>query len=109
MISTHSSDELEKKLKAAQNLSRVVVLYFTATWCGPCRTMGPVYTSLAEKYPKVVFLKADIDELNDIAHRLNVSGVPTFFLVKDGKEVDKVVGVTRIGLETMIKRHTGQL
>lgn len=108
VISAHSSGELEKTLKAAQNLSRVVVLYFTATWCGPCRTMGPVYTSLAEKYPKVVFLKADIDELNDIAYRWKVSSVPTFFLVKDGKEVDKVIGVTRIGLETMIKQHMGQ-
>ncbi|RDX91349.1 TPR repeat-containing thioredoxin TDX, partial [Mucuna pruriens] len=92
----HSTGELEKKLSAASKTSRLAILYFTATWCGPCRHISPIYTSLAEKYPKVVFLKVDIDEATDVAAAWNISSVPTFFFVKNGKEVDSVVGADKM-------------
>lgn len=107
VISIHSSSELETKFRAASNLSRLVILYFTATWCGPCRFMAPLYKSLAEKHPRIVFLKVDIDELGDVAHRWNVNSVPTFFFVKNGKEIDKVVGADKNGLERKIALHAG--
>uniref|UniRef100_A0A0D9XDI3 TPR repeat-containing thioredoxin TDX n=1 Tax=Leersia perrieri TaxID=77586 RepID=A0A0D9XDI3_9ORYZ len=105
VISIHSSSELETKLKAASILSRLVVLYFTAAWCGPCRFIGPVCKSLAEKHRNVVFLKVDIDELNSVAHRWNVSSVPSFFFVRNGKEIDKVVGADKNGLERKLAQH----
>ncbi|XP_020083052.1 TPR repeat-containing thioredoxin TDX isoform X2 [Ananas comosus] len=108
VISIHSSSELETKFRAASNLSRLVILYFTATWCGPCRFMAPLYKSLAEKHPRIVFLKVDIDELGDVAHRWNVNSVPTFFFVKNGKEIDKVVGADKNGLERKIALHAGE-
>ncbi|XP_020584111.1 TPR repeat-containing thioredoxin TDX isoform X2 [Phalaenopsis equestris] len=101
--------ELETKLKAASKLSRLSILYFTATWCGPCRSIAPVYKSLAEQHHKVVFLKLDIDEVRDVAHRWNVSSVPTFFFVKDGKEIDKIVGADKMGLERKIALHSTKL
>ncbi|EOY21393.1 Tetraticopeptide domain-containing thioredoxin isoform 6, partial [Theobroma cacao] len=67
VIGIHSTGELETKLNAATRTSRLVILYFTATWCGPCRFISPLYTSLAAKYVKVVFLKVDIDEARDVA------------------------------------------
>ncbi|KAG8056692.1 hypothetical protein GUJ93_ZPchr0002g23565 [Zizania palustris] len=105
VIAIHSSSELETKLKAASSLSRLVVLYFTAGWCGPCRFIGPVYQSLAEKHRNVVFLKVDIDELNSVAHRWNVSSVPSFFFLRNGKEIDKVVGADKNGLERKLAQH----
>ncbi|KAL0921576.1 hypothetical protein M5K25_008662 [Dendrobium thyrsiflorum] len=106
VVSIHSSIELETKLKAATKLSRLAILYFTATWCGPCRSIAPVYKSLAERHPKTVFLKIDIDEVHNVAHQWNVSSVPTFFFVKDGKEIDKVVGADKSGLERKIALHS---
>lgn len=105
VISIHSSNEFEAKLKAASSLSRLVIVYFTATWCGPCRFMGPVYKSLAEKHRNVVFLKVDIDELGNVAHRWNVASVPTFSCVINGKEIDKVVGADKTGLERKLAQY----
>lgn len=67
--------------------------------------MSPLYTSLAGKYPKVVFLKVDIDEARDVAARWNISSVPTFFFIKNGSEVDKVIGADKNSLEEKIARH----
>nr|AFK36486.1 unknown [Lotus japonicus] len=109
VISIHSGGELETKLGAASKTSRLAILYFTATRCGPCRFISPIYTSLAEKYPKVVFLKVDIDEARDVAARWNISSVPSFFFVKNGKEVDSAVGADKSTLERKIIQHAGSL
>lgn len=95
-------------LNAASRSSRLAVQYFTATWCGPCRMISPLYTSLAAKYPKVVFLKVDIDEARDAAARWNVSSVPTFFFIRNGKEIEKVVGADKGSLEKKISLYAGQ-
>ncbi|KAI4302544.1 hypothetical protein MLD38_038273 [Melastoma candidum] len=102
VIGIHSRNELDSKLKAASRASRLAILYFTATWCGPCRVISPIFTSLAEKYPKAVFLKVDIDEARDAASAWNISSVPTFFFLRDGKEVDRVVGADKNTLERKI-------
>jgi suppressor of tumorigenicity protein 13 len=105
VIGIHSSRELETKLSAASATSRLAILYFTATWCGPCQFISPLFTSLAEKHPKVVFLKADIDEAKDAAANWNISSVPSFFFIKNGKEIDKVVGADKTSLENKIAKY----
>ncbi|XP_047956722.1 TPR repeat-containing thioredoxin TDX [Salvia hispanica] len=105
IIPIHSGSELKEKLNAASKTSRLSVLYFTATWCGPCRYVSPVFTSLAGKYPKVVFLKVDIDEARDAAAEWNISSVPAFFFVRNGKEVDQLVGADKKALEQKIAQH----
>lgn len=108
VMGIHSASEFETKLNAATRALRLVILYFTATWCGPCRFISPLFTNLASKYTKVVFLKVDIDEARDVATRWNIGSVPTFFFIKNGKEVDKVVGADKSALERKIAQHAGQ-
>ncbi|CAL5362687.1 hypothetical protein CsSME_00054158 [Camellia sinensis var. sinensis] len=105
VIGIHSAGELEKMLKAASKSSRLAVLYFTATWCGPCRFISPLFTTLAGKYQKVVFLKVDIDEATDAAARWNISSVPSFFFIKNEEEIDKVVGADKSSLERKIAQY----
>jgi thioredoxin 1 len=63
-----------------------------APWCGPCRVIGPVIEELADDYAgKIKVGKLNADE-NAMAHQLGVSGIPTILFMKDGKEVDRVVG-----------------
>ena len=63
-----------------------------APWCGPCRIIGPVIEELADDYAgKMKVGKLNADE-NAMAHQLGVSGIPTILFMRDGKEVDRVVG-----------------
>lgn len=107
VIGIHSTGELETISNAASKASRLLVIYFTATWCGPCRYLSPTYANLARKYQKVCFLKVDIDEAEAVARLWNVSSVPTIFFIKNGKEVDKVVGADKNALENKIIQHVG--
>ncbi|XP_010318653.1 uncharacterized protein [Solanum lycopersicum] len=107
VVDIHSVTELETKLNAASEASCLAILYFTATWCGPCRYISPFYTNLPRKYPKVAFLKADVDEARDAASRWNVSSVPSFFFIKNGKEIDKVVSTDKNSLEKKIAQYAG--
>jgi len=88
-------------LDAASKTSRLAILYFYKTH--RCRFTSPLYTSLAGKYPKVVFLKVDIAEATDVAARWNIRSAPYFFFLKNGEVVDKVVGVG--GNEDILKKE----
>ncbi|KAJ1701418.1 hypothetical protein LUZ63_001197 [Rhynchospora breviuscula] len=105
VIVVHSQYDLKTKLNAASNASRLSILYFTATWCGPCRVMAPLFEKLAQKHPQIIFLKLDIDQLGSVAQEWNVTSVPTFFFVKNGKTIDTVRGADKNGLERSIALH----
>ena len=70
-----------------------LVVDLWATWCGPCRMIGPVISELAEEYDgKIVVGKCDIEENEDIPMEYGVRNIPTILFFKDGKVVEKFVG-----------------
>ena len=73
--------------------SKLVIVDFWATWCGPCRMLAPVIEELAGEHPEVQFAKLDVDQVPDVAMRFGVSAIPTVVLFKAGKEVQRFVGV----------------
>ena len=106
MIRVESAKELKIKLNAAAKMYRLAIVYFTATWCGPCVYIGPIYTNLASKYPKTVFLKVDIDEAREAAAEWKIESIPSFYLWKDGAVVDEELQMRMNSLEKMILEHT---
>ncbi|TYI30765.1 hypothetical protein ES332_A05G410300v1 [Gossypium tomentosum] len=82
-----------------------MVIDFSASWCGPCKFMEPVLNAMAAKFTDVQFVKLDVDELPDVAQEFGVQGMPTFVLLKKGKEVDRVVGAQKNDLEKKIEKH----
>lgn len=71
-----------------------VVLDFWATWCGPCKKIGPYIQELADQYEgQVIVGKVNIeDEADDLVAEFGIRNVPTVLFIKDGEVVDKIVG-----------------
>ena len=83
----------------------VVLVDFYADWCGPCKAIAPIVTDLsAEMQGKAVVAKVNVDDAQGIAGEYNVVSIPTLILLKDGKEVKRVVGIKdKASLRQMIE------
>ncbi|CAN1813974.1 Thioredoxin H-type [Linum perenne] len=101
VFACHTIEEWEAQLQKANESKKLVVVDFTASWCGPCRFIAPFLSELAKKLPSVTFLKVDVDELKDWA----VEAMPTFMFLKEGKIVDKVVGAKKEELQQTINKY----
>ncbi len=70
----------------------LVVVDFTASWCGPCQMFAPVFGSVAEKISGVSFKKVDVDNQSEIAQEHGVMSVPTIIFFKNGQEIGRRSG-----------------
>lgn len=86
-----------------------VLVDFWATWCAPCRTLGPILERLAAEHAgRFVLAKADIDRLAELAEAFGVQSVPTVALVRDGQIVDGFVGaLPEARVRELLARHLG--
>ena len=75
--------------------SGVTLVDFWAEWCGPCRMLTPIIDELIGEYEgKATIAKVNVDEASELAQQFGVSSIPTLLVMKDGKEVNRFVGVT---------------
>lgn len=74
---------------------KVLVVDFTATWCGPCRLVSPLMDQLAEEYKdRVKVVKVDVDNNKPIFKRFGLRSIPAVLIFKDGELAEKIVGVS---------------
>ena len=86
-------DEEDFKKRVVDN-NKTVIVDFHATWCGPCKMLGPRLEKVMTGFDgKADFAKVDIDSLSDLAFDYKVNSVPTVIALKNGKEVGKFVGL----------------
>jgi len=80
-----------------------------ATWCGPCLALAPTIEELAEEYAgKILIGKLNVDENPSTAERFQIFSIPTILIMRDGREVDRIVGlVPKKYVETILRKHLG--
>ena len=74
------------------NSDKPVLIDFWASWCGPCRMVGPIIDEIAEEHPEYKVVKINVDEEVELASRYRVSSIPTLLVMKDGQIVQQSVG-----------------
>jgi len=80
---------------------------FWAEWCGPCKSMHPVFESLEKQYPKIKFARVNVDQNQNISMKYSVQSIPTFIMFKSGQIIDKMMGaVGAPGIHMICKKHS---
>ncbi|MCW4005396.1 MAG: thioredoxin [Candidatus Bathyarchaeota archaeon] len=87
--------------------NKMVLVDFWAAWCGPCRALAPTIAELAKDYDgKVLIGKLNVDENPKTAEKFQVFSIPTVVVIKDGSEVDRVVGlVPKKSFDAALEKH----
>lgn len=88
MAVMHANEDNFKDMTSGE----LVLVDFFATWCGPCKMLGPVLEQLDSDRAGVKIVKVDIDENRNLAREYGVMSVPTLFLMKNGTVVSQKMG-----------------
>ena len=88
------------------NNNNLVILYFRADWCGPCRMVGPIVDEIALDNPDVNVGKIDVDSSDIISTKYGIRSIPTILFIKNGEVVDKISGaVAKAVIQEKINSH----
>ncbi|KAJ3274396.1 hypothetical protein HDV01_003000 [Terramyces sp. JEL0728] len=99
MVHSVSSDQ--EYYKIIQD-NKIVIVDFTAVWCGPCKMISPVFEQLAGNTSGVKFIKVDVDQVQSVAAKEGISSMPTFVAYINGQEADRFSGADRNRLQTLV-------
>ena len=87
------------------NNNSLLLVDFWAEWCGPCKSMHPIFMRMAKKYKHVRFARVNVDNAQDIAMKYGVQSIPTFIMFKNGEIVNRMVGaVGEPGIHMICKK-----
>ncbi|KAE8785320.1 h-type thioredoxin [Hordeum vulgare] len=118
-----TKEDWDQKIEEANKDGKIVVANFSASWCGPCRVIAPVYAEMSKTYPQLMFLTIDVDDLmvvlmlpvlthlsnspcadmQDFSSTWDIRATPTFFFLKNGQQIDKLVGANKPELEKKVQ------
>ena len=85
--------------------NNLLLVDFWAEWCGPCKSMHPIFTRMAIKYKQIRFARVNVDDAQDIAMKYGVQSIPTFIMFKNAEVANTMVGaVGEPGIHMICKK-----
>lgn len=100
-VNTVNSDSFDRVVLKSE---KPVLVDFWATWCAPCKMMGPVIEELAQRHPEIKVAKVNVDESPELAAAYRIAAIPALKLFKNGVVVNSAMGFTPIEeLEELLK------
>ena len=99
---------LIEDLVSIQNIlekNTYTLIDFTASWCGPCKHIGPIFEELSKQYVNVMCVKVDVDkpETKELCSLCKVRSMPTFMLIKNGQIINQFSGASKENLIKMLE------
>ncbi len=104
MVKTVTDSSFEQEVLQS---SKPVLVDFWAEWCAPCRMLAPTIDAVAEQHAEnASVVKLNVDENPSTAQRYGIKGIPTLILYSEGKEFERIVGMTsKEAISRMIEKH----
>ncbi|KAJ1698172.1 hypothetical protein LUZ63_006684 [Rhynchospora breviuscula] len=92
VVKVESEDSWNLFLSQASNHGCPVIVHFSASWCVPSLAMNGYFEELAHNYQDILFLLVDVDEVKEVAAKMEIKAMPTFVLMRDTEVLSKIVG-----------------
>ena len=90
-VITITAENFEREVISSE---KPVLLDFWAEWCGPCRMLSPIVDEIAKENDTIKVGKVNVDDEPDLAQRFGIMSIPTLLVFKEGKLINKSVGVS---------------
>ncbi|XP_065904149.1 thioredoxin-like [Dysidea avara] len=97
----NTKDEFNAALAGAGD--KLVVVDYTASWCGPCQFIAPKFEEFSKTHTDCEFYKVDVDDNPEVSEEQGISAMPTFMFYRNSKKVDSFTGADANKLEAKIK------
>ncbi|CAH8297679.1 unnamed protein product [Eruca vesicaria subsp. sativa] len=105
IVEMKKKNQWKSRFNSLKGTNKLLVIEFTAKWCGPCQSLEPKLEELAAKYTDVEFVKIDVDLLKSVWKEYNLHALPTVVFMKRGQEVDRVVGLKPDEIEGKLHKY----
>lgn len=107
IVMIHSTDDFHNQIEGVRD--RIVLVEFFAQWCGPCQNLAKKLEDLANSYNgKILIVKVDVDECEDLALEHDVSAMPTFMVMKNRKKLQQFSSSNIAQLESVLQKFAGE-
>merc|ERR1712137_115642 len=103
-----NNSHFQELITQAKNAGALCVVDFWANWCEPCQHMNNVFQQLAKSYPKHFFLQVEAEVIDEAAEQYDISSVPTFVFIRNGKEIDRLTGADALMLAKKLENYSSE-